>query len=519
LTTTLLSRAGYEVLGTSTGNEALMTTRTHRPDVVLMDVVLPDISGIEACRQIKEDEDLKDIFVILTSGVQTSSDHQVAGLNMGADGFIVKPVSNKELLARIQSMVRIKRAEEALRASETRYRRLFETAHDGILILNAETGHIDDVNPFLIDMLGYTHDEFAGKKLWEIGAFKNAEKSKAVFAELQHKGYVRYEDLPLATKDGREIDVEFVSNTYSVNHHKVIQCNIRDITIRKQAEKGLMEAHEKLEKRVKERTIQLVESNKSLKEEIAKRIIIGDELKESRERLRNLTKHLQKIREQERASLSRELHDELGQVLTGMKMDIRWIERRLPEESASILERLRSTIMLIDDAIRFVQRISMALRPPALDDFGLSEAIKLVLKNFEKKAHFTCTFISTPQRIVLNRELSTEIFRICQEALTNIARHADAKNVTVRLHNTGNRLVMEVSDDGRGITKKEITDRTSIGLTGMRERAYAIEGDLTIIGIRRKGTTVTLSVPLREVKERNSRTTRERSRKKAREED
>ena len=184
--------------------------------MVLLDVVLPDISGIEACRQIKEDQDLKDIFVILTSGIRTSSEHQAEGLNMGADGFIVKPVSNKELLARVQSMVRIKKAEEALQASETRYRRLFETAQDGILILNAETGQIDDVNPFLIDMLGYTYEEFVGKKLWEIGAFKNTEKSKAALAELQHKGYVRYEDLPLATKDGREIDVEFVSNTYPV---------------------------------------------------------------------------------------------------------------------------------------------------------------------------------------------------------------------------------------------------------------------------------------------------------------
>jgi signal transduction histidine kinase len=169
--------------------------------------------------------------------------------------------------------------------------------------------------------------------------------------------------------------------------------------------------------------------------------------------------------------------------------------------------------MLIDEAIRSVQRISMALRPPALDDFGLSEAIKLVLTNFEKKANFTCSFISTPQRIVLNREISTEVFRICQEALTNIARHADAKHVTVLLQNTGDKLIMEVKDDGRGITKKEMMDHTSIGLTGMRERAYSMEGNLTIMGMRGKGTIVTLSVPLNEGKEKKTKTIKSASKK------
>ena len=236
LTSTVLRGAGYEVLEASTGTEGIEKARTHRPDMVMLDVVLPDISGIEACRQIKEDHCLEDIFVVLTSDDQTSSEYLAKGLNMEADGFIVKPISNEQLLARLQSMVRIKRAEEALKASETRYRRLFETAQDGILILNAETGQIDDVNPFLKDMLGYTHEEFMGKKLWEIGAFKNTKASKAALEELQHKGYVRYENLPLITKDGREIAVEFVSNVYLVNHHKVIQCNIRDITERKLAE-------------------------------------------------------------------------------------------------------------------------------------------------------------------------------------------------------------------------------------------------------------------------------------------
>jgi PAS domain S-box-containing protein len=128
---------------------------------------------------------------------------------------------------------------EALKASETRYRRLFEAAQDGILILDAGTGQITDVNPFLTDLLGYSHVELVGKTLWEIGPFKNVEASRLAFAELQSKTYIRYEDLPLETRDGRRIDVEFVSNIYLVDDKRVIQCNIRDITARKQGEKSI----------------------------------------------------------------------------------------------------------------------------------------------------------------------------------------------------------------------------------------------------------------------------------------
>src|SRR3989338_2074393 len=123
--------------------------------------------------------------------------------------------------------------ESKLKESEVRYRRLFETAHDGILILNSETGQITDVNPFLERLLGYSKDEFLDKKLWEVGPFKNIKVAKDTFKILQKEGYVRYEDLPLETKDGRSIDVEFVSNSYVAGGHLVIQCNIRDITARK----------------------------------------------------------------------------------------------------------------------------------------------------------------------------------------------------------------------------------------------------------------------------------------------
>jgi two-component system cell cycle sensor histidine kinase/response regulator CckA len=127
----------------------------------------------------------------------------------------------------------------ALRNSETRYRRLFETAKDGILILDFATGQITDVNPFLVEMLGYTHSEFVGKKLWEIGPFKDIPASRSAFTELQAKGIIRYEDLPLESKDGRRINVEFVSNVYPVDGAQVVQCNIRDITERARADAAL----------------------------------------------------------------------------------------------------------------------------------------------------------------------------------------------------------------------------------------------------------------------------------------
>jgi len=189
----------------------------------------------------------------------------------------------ERILLALEDITDRKQSEEALKISETRYRRLFESAQDGILILDAETGQISDVNPFLVEMLGYSHEEFLGKKLWEIGPFKNREASKAAFLELQGKGYVRYKDLPLETKEGRLIAVEFVSNVYLVNHHKVIQCNIRDITERKLIAEALQQAHNELERRVEERTVELrtaLSEIKTMKDQLeAENIYFRQEIK------------------------------------------------------------------------------------------------------------------------------------------------------------------------------------------------------------------------------------------------
>jgi len=147
--------------------------------------------------------------------------------------YTMKPDTNRA--ANLEDVQNIK-------TSELRYRRLFEAAQDGILLLDAETGMITDVNPFLVKLLGYTREEFVEKRLWEVGAFKDIEASQEAFKALQRNEYIRYEDLPLRAKSGKLVDVEFVSNVYLVGSEKVIQCNIRDITERKQAQDSLLKS-------------------------------------------------------------------------------------------------------------------------------------------------------------------------------------------------------------------------------------------------------------------------------------
>ena len=353
-------------------------------------------------------------------------------------------------------------ADAALKGSELRYRRLFETAQDGILILNAQTGQIDDVNPFLTDMLGYTREQLLGNKLWEIGPFKDTKASKAEFRELQRETYVRYEDLPLQTRDGRSINVEFVSNVYQVNGNKVVQCNIRDITKRKQAE-------------------------------ATRKAFIR--------KLQVLSHRLVEAQETERRTIARELHDEIGQALTVIQLNLQAM--LLSPDTGALSPRLKESLEVADHVLEQVHDISLNLRPSVLDDLGLEPALRWYADRQAALAGLQVEVRTDPLEQRLDPVIETVCFRVAQEALNNVVKHAKARTVTVELtqNDAEQQLHLSVRDDGVGFDVASIREQavrgSSLGLLSMEERATLADGGLEYDSTPGRGTEVHAWFPLK----------------------
>ncbi|MFZ1282188.1 MAG: PAS domain S-box protein [Ignavibacteriaceae bacterium] len=260
-----LKKYGYNIIHTLNGQKAIETVNdsSNHIDLILMDINLGEkLDGTDIAKIILTTKDIPIIFL------SSHSEREVVEKteNIIFYGYVVKDSSITVLDASIKMAFRLYDAyqnlknqkkeietdEKKLEVLEKRYRRLFESAKDGILILNADNGRIVDVNPYLIKMLGYTKEEFLNKNIWDISAFKNIDYSKQLYKELQDKDFVRYDTLPLETKDGKLIQVEFVSNVYLVDTDRVIQCNIRDITTRIDYEKTLTDAIDQKESLLKE---------------------------------------------------------------------------------------------------------------------------------------------------------------------------------------------------------------------------------------------------------------------------
>jgi signal transduction histidine kinase len=221
-----------------------------------------------------------------------------------------------------------------------------------------------------------------------------------------------------------------------------------------------------------------------------------EQLKHSHEQLRRLTARLHSAREQERAHIAREVHDELGQVLTGLKMDLQRLSTELQRDCPSLLGRAEGMMELIDSAVRTIRKISTELRPGILDTLGLSAAIEWQAREFQARTQISCDLLAPFEEVQLDLDRTIAVFRIFQETLTNVARHAGATRVRVSLSRQDGSLLLKVQDNGRGITDRERDKPESFGLLGMRERALMFDGEIAITGLPRQGTTVTLQMPI-----------------------
>ena len=290
-------------------------------------------------------------------------------------------------------------------------------------------------------------------------------------------------------------------------------CMAATVAERERAEAARQRAMDALESRVQERTAALTQSEALARQHLAGAdraraallSILEDEraaeaaLRESREQLRALAERLQAVREEEAARIARELHDELGGALTTLKIDVAWMHRRAAAgEGATLGERAQATLALIDSTIQSVRRICLELRPAVLDQLGLATAVDWLARDFEQRTGVVCT-IERAERVAVGPERAVALFRIMQEILTNVARHAAANEVRISLAGRGTQLVLEVADDGAGFIESAQGGRKGLGLAGMRERAASAGGSLVIESAPGTGTRVTASVPAGDV--------------------
>jgi two-component system, NarL family, sensor histidine kinase UhpB len=347
----------------------------------------------------------------------------------------------------------------ALRESEERFRSVFDQAPVGAAIVSLEYRFMR-VNNALCRITGYSNEELLARGFPEIThpddlAADVALARRLVAGEIDRysldKRYIRRTGEPVWVR----LSVGLIRD--ESNNPAYFLPLVEDISERKQTETEMRGMHEKL---------------------------------------RSLAIHLLSAREEERRKIAQEIHDELGQSLTAMKMDLRWVEKRLPPGTEVLREKLRGLVGMADQTISMVQRIAGEIRPRMLDDLGLAAALEWLGKDFQRGTGVSCDVTTDfPESIVGGNAAST-LYRIVQEALTNVARHSAAHRVSVQLMKNGASMELRVEDDGVGITQDQIASPKSYGLLGIRERTQGLAGSILISGEKNRGTTVVVSVPL-----------------------
>jgi PAS domain S-box-containing protein len=455
----LLKKSGHRVVTARDGREGFEAARRERPALVISDVSMPHLDGIEMCRLIRCHPSLRMTPVLLVSAMRTGSASVVEGLKGGADDYLEAPYEPVLLIAKVTRLLERRRAEESLRQSESRLAEAQRLARLGNWDWELKSGRLT------------WSDEIYRIYGFEPRAF---EPTYETFLKCVHP-----EDLDRVVG----IIEEAVRDRRPLNYHLRI---VRADGVRILHSRGDFIRDERGE----------VVRMYGTAQDVTERVLAEERLRGSNEKLRALSARLQSVREEESRRISREIHDELGGALTGLKMDVAWVERRLAaSETEAARQKLGSMSELIDETIQKVRNISTELRPSILDDLGLAAAIEWQAREFQRRTEVECRITRLEEEVTMSPEKSTAVFRIFQEVLTNVARHAAATLVEVSLEQSGGDVVLKVRDNGRGVRESDITAGGSLGLLGMRERAGVFGGVVRVEGEEGKGTSVTVSIP------------------------
>jgi PAS domain S-box-containing protein len=358
----------------------------------------------------------------------------------------------------IHDITERKKAEARLSESEKRYRLLFENAPIGIVSVNRK-GQVIEINPSLLQILGSPSME-ASKSI-QILSFPPLVKAgiSSAINRCFESGQLISAETNYVSKWSKSIHVHYRVTPNFIQNGQVtsVQLLIEDITDRKLAEKSL---------------------------------------KESEKQLRQLTKYMDEKNEDEKKRIAEEIHDGLGQLLTGLKMELQWIAKKWPKESSVVENKFIAMNNILDTAVKEVQKLSFELRPKMLDDLGLLETLKSETRQFEEKTGIYCHFQFYPDEFDIEYNRSSTIYRVLMELLTNIYRHAKATKVDIKLEMRNNKCIFTVIDNGIGITQKQIDGKSSFGLISIHERVNVWDGKVSITGKHKKGTTVSVTIPL-----------------------
>ncbi len=462
-----IKRIGHESVGTvSKGEDAIRVAGECRPDLILMDITLKgEIDGIEAARVINET--MKTPIVYITAHQDEDTIEKTKGTN--PYGYITKPLDDRDLNTAINSAMYRFDVENRLKAAEDKYFRLSENAADMIFSQDTAKLNYRYVNASALKITGYTPEEYY-EKPGLLDSLVHAEwKEQYMFSKQQvlKSSITLPFEFKIVHKSGREawLNQRSVVVKNSKNEPDTIEAIVTDVTERKNYE-------------VK--------------------------LEETTQKLRALSNYLQRVREEERLYIAREIHDQLGQDLTVLKMDLSMLgkssakiakEKSIPELDKVCIE-LKEMSGSIDGIINKVRKIATELRPDILDKLGLAEAIEWHAGEFEKRSGIKCITKVLDEEIQLKPEKAISIFRIFQETLTNAARHSGATELNIEFAEKNGWLVLQVADNGRGITEAEMEKGSSLGILGMKERVLILGGIWKMNGEKGKGTSIDVRIPL-----------------------